>query len=224
MGHDLIQIQIQIQIIIKNKIVKFCFHRKLLSLGCIVKCFAEEDCKPYSPDRVVYMSGPSRTMSLLLKLVLDVLIEPSNNISNKDPIHGSKQVTFTWPAAAPRQGTIHGSTLGLPDMSSYSSNNSGTKRRLDQNGLDDSTPKRACQQPAGSPTNPNDPPTLPQGCLTSIYLNAGQADLIIGQNGSTINQIRTLTGARVNIDEQGEASMLFSTKGQTYRCKTILLS
>ena len=123
------------------------------------------------------MSGPSRTMSLLLKLVLDVLIEPSNNISNKDPIPGSKQVTFTWAAPTPQQGTIHGASgaaLGLP--SGIFGNNSGQKRRLD--GADDGNAKRVCQEPAGSPTSANEPPTLPPGCLTSIYLNKGQSDLV----------------------------------------------
>jgi len=46
---------------------------------------------------------------------------------------------------------------------------------------------------------------IPASCQAKIQVTSAQAGIVIGQKGSTIQQIRALSGARVNIDSHDEA-------------------
>lgn len=185
--------------------------------GCVVQAYSDKESVIYAPDRVMSLQGPQTKVAVAILRCLDLLMAAS--ATNGKP--ASPQTSNSTMKPPERRMSIMSTGPSTPLASILSqSPGRGIKRPAPL------SPGKST--PVGAPNlslpimqivekRPrvvhvqDSTVEIPSQVVVKIPFTGAQAGIVIGQKGSTIKQIRGLSGARVNIDSPNEAQARNST-------------
>lgn len=149
----------------------------------------------YAPDRVMFLQGAPAMVAVGILRCLDILMDVPTGKANPPPQQSNPPARQQIENAAPSISSPgRGSKRPAPGHSNSMPHFSAPVMQ---------PPVAVSQQDTKRPRM--DMVEIPSQAVAKIQVTGAQAGIVIGQKGSTIQQIRALSGARVNIDSHDEA-------------------